>query len=144
MNLRFFIVPTAFLTLTFAVARVDCAEQTKGSPTFDISATLASFLEVKTEGVDFGLSGVFDFAYSNCSFQATISGADPGPTPSFLRIRFVYNEREHPFIDWSTKVDPLPFTKSFTETPHDGRIRIRLEIREGVPPNTLAITLSRL
>jgi hypothetical protein len=109
-----------------------------------LSTVLAPFIEIASGPIDWSRTHAVDFAYANCPFTANLGGDHPGRNPAISRITLTINGEETALVDWSRGVVSFPVSRAYTETPHDGQVKLGIYMRPdstGDASRNMTITL---
>jgi len=98
-----------------------------------LSVTVAPCIEITSGPIDWSQANSVDFAYANCPFTVYLSGEKPGVNPAISKLTLFFNGQEYDFADWTTGVAEFPLTRSYTEAPHNGQIKLNIYMRPGAP-----------
>jgi hypothetical protein len=107
--------------------------------------TVAPYVEITSSPIDWSRTNSVDFAYANCPFTVHLSGEKPGENPVISKLTLSFNDREHDFANWANGLVEFPLTRSYTEAPHNGQIKLNIYIRPDAPAGAspkMTITLS--
>jgi len=110
-----------------------------------LSVAVAPYVEITSGSIDWSQTNSVDFAYANCPFTVNLSGEKPGENPAISKLALFFNGQEYDFADWTTGVAEFPLTRSYTEAPHNGQIKLNIYMRPGAPAGPtpkMTITLS--
>ena len=110
-----------------------------------LSVAVAPYIEIYSGSIDWSQTNSVNFAYANCPFTANLSGEKPGENPAISKVALFFNGQEHDFVNWTNGVAEFPFSRSYSEAPHDGQIKLNIYMRPGAPAGAtpkMTITLS--
>jgi len=134
------VIPTILLLSVLGFGQGRQAKQT-----ITFSVAVAPYIEISSGSIDSSRTNSVDFAYANCPFTVYLSGEKPGENPAISKLNLFFNGQEHDFANWTNGVAEFPLTRSYTEAPHNGQIKLNIYMRPGAPAGAspkMTITVS--